>query len=256
MKKEEQMERWLREEAAAHIHGWDFSHIEGRYEEETDRSYRETIERYLKPDMRLLDIDTGGAEFLLSLGHPHDLLAAMESYPPNVELCGKRLAPLGVDFRAGDGAEEPYPFEDGAFDMVINRHGDFNEWKISRVLKPNGLFITEQVGAENDRELVELLLDPAPPLPFAQQYLKIAQNRFEAAGFTTLEAAETFGSIRFWDVGALVWFARVIAWEFPNFSVRGCLDGLCRAQALLDEKGVIEGSTHRFLLVARKTGEA
>ena len=27
---------WLEEEEVAHIHGWDFSHIHGRYEEEMD----------------------------------------------------------------------------------------------------------------------------------------------------------------------------------------------------------------------------
>ena len=52
------------------------------------------------------------------------------------------------------------------FDIVINRHGAFDENEIWRVLKPKGIFITQQVGAENDRELVELLLNEVPPLPF------------------------------------------------------------------------------------------
>ena len=83
------MNSWLQEEEIAYIHGWDFSHIEGRYEEETDFpwNYKKSILQYLKEDMRILDIDTGGGEFLLSLGHPHHLTAAMENYPPNVELC-------------------------------------------------------------------------------------------------------------------------------------------------------------------------
>ena len=29
-------EIWKKEEEAAHIHGWDFSHINGRYEQEND----------------------------------------------------------------------------------------------------------------------------------------------------------------------------------------------------------------------------
>ena len=56
--------------------------------------------------------------------------------------------------------------------MVINRHGDFNPDEIYRVLKPGGLFITQQVGAENDRELVELLCGQTD-LPFPEQYAKI-----------------------------------------------------------------------------------
>ena len=36
MNKHELINIWKTEEHVAHIHGWDFSHIEGRYTEETD----------------------------------------------------------------------------------------------------------------------------------------------------------------------------------------------------------------------------
>lgn len=63
---------WKKEEEIAYIHGWDFSHIYGRYEEEMDLpwDYRKIIKQYLNDDMNILDYDTGGGEFLLSLGHP------------------------------------------------------------------------------------------------------------------------------------------------------------------------------------------
>ena len=243
---------WKAEEKIAHIHGWDFSHIEGRYMEEDDLpwDYREEILRYLKPEMRILDIDTGGGEFLLSLNHPHENTAATENYPPNVDLCRETLLPLGIDFRAADG-KGVLPFEDASFDMVINRHGDFNPSEIYRVLKPDGLFITQQVGAENDRELVELLCGQTD-LPFPDQYLKITMDRFSQTGFEILDGRECFRPIRFYDVGALVWFARIIEWEFPGFSVDRCLDHLVQAQNIQDETGVIKGSIHRFMLLCQK----
>ena len=252
MKTNELIKRWKAEEEIAHIHGWDFSHIEGRYMEEDDLpwDYREEILRYLKPEMRILDIDTGGGEFLLSLNHPNENTAATENYPPNVDLCRETLLPLGIDFRAAEG-KEMLPFEDASFDMVINRHGDFDPCEIHRVLKSGGLFITQQVGAENDRELVELLCGQTD-LPFPDQYLKITMDRFSQTGFEILDGRECFRPIRFYDVGALVWFARIIQWEFPDFSVERNLDRLLQAQKLLDESGVIEGSIHRFLLVSRK----
>ena len=200
--------------------------------------------------MKLLDIDTGGGEFLLSLGHPFEDTAAMENYPPNVALCRQKLPPLGIDFRPGNG-NGPYPFEDGSFDMVIDRHGDFCASEIFRILKPGGLFITQQVGAENDRELVALLCGPTP-LPFPEQTLAITAKKFTEAGFQVLEANGSFRPIRFFDVGALVWFARIISWEFPDFSVDTHMDGLLEAQQILEEQGSIEGRTHRFLLVAKK----
>ena len=246
------MAAWKAEEAMAYIHGWDFSHIEGRYSQQQDFpwDYREIIEEYLRPDRKILDMDTGGGEFLLSLNHPHENTAAMENYPPNVQLCREVLLPLGIDFRPGSG-NGPLPFADGSFHMVLNRHGVFNPLEIHRVLKPGGIFITQQVGAENDRELVKLLCGETP-LPFPEQYLSAVSQKFEASGFTILRSGECFRPIRFFDVGALVWFARIIQWEFPAFSVDTHRDNLFRAQQLLEETGSLDGSVHRFLLVAQK----
>ena len=247
--------QWLEEERIAHIHGWDFSHLDGRYEEEGDLpwDYRDTVMRYLRPDSRLLDLDTGGGEFLLSLGHPHALTAATEAYPPNVALCRETLSPLGIDFREANAAGH-LPFADESFDLVINRHGDFSPAEIARVLKSGGVFVTQQVGAENDRELVEQLLPNPPASPFPRQYLTIARADCEAAGLTVLEGQEAFRPIRFYDVGALVWFAHIIEWEFPGFSVESNREQLYRLQEQLEARGMIEGRIHRFLLAARKEG--
>ena len=252
MNHNELYQHWLEEEKIAHIKGWDFSHIDGKYTEETDLpwDYHQLILHYITPETRLLDIDTGGGEFLLSLGHPCHLLAATENFPPNVQLCRETLPALGVDFRPADGAG-PLPWPDASFDMVINRHGDFNPTEIFRVLKPGGVFITQQVGADNDRDLVEQLL-PGTPAPFCEQRLHLAREKFAAAGFAIEQAGEAFRPIRFFDVGALVWFARIIEWEFPGFTVEKCLDRLFALQEIIDRGGSIDGTTHRFMLVARK----
>ena len=252
MNRDQLVDAWLREEQVAHVHGWDFSHIHGRYDEERDLpwSYEEVLRSYLTPEARLLDVDTGGAEFLLSLDHPHGKTAATEGYPPNVRLCDERLLPLGIDFRETDAAVS-LPFTSGSFDVVANRHGDVNEGEVARVLAPCGVFVTEQVGAENDRELVRMLLGDVP-LPFPGQYLNAATKRLDSCGLEVVDGREAFRPIRFYDVGALVWFAHVIEWEFPGFSVRGCLDQLFACQEILDRDGVIEGTIHRYLVVARK----
>ena len=253
MNQNELIQSWLHEEEIAHIRGWDFSHIDGRHEEAPlPWSYREIIPKYLRPDMRILDMDTGGGEFLLSLHHPYENTAAIEAFPPNAKLCRETLLPLGIDFREA-AADGPLPFADASFDLVLNRHGSFCPAEIFRVLKPGGLFITQQVGADNDRALVEALYDAPPPLSYPEQRLSIIQNRFEESGFLTLDAREAFVPIRFFDVGALVWFARIIEWEFPGFSVQDHLPALLRIQESIDRDDAIEGLTHRILFIARRT---
>ena len=252
MNRNELKELWKQEEQIAHIHGWDFSHLHGRYEEEQDIpwDYDSIVRQYLKKDMKLLDYDTGGGEFLLTLDHPHENTAATEGFPPNVALCRETLTPLGIDLReCSDPAR--LPFEDSSFDIVINRHGDFCPEELFRVLKPGGLFITQQVGGRNDRDLVQMVL-PEMEEPFPDLYLSTQCGAFRRAGFEILRSDEFFGKIRFYDVGAFVWFARIIEWEFPDFSVDRCFDHLLKMQEQIDEKGSVEGTTHRYLIVARK----
>ncbi len=243
---------WKSEESRARIQGWDFSQIDGRYEEEQSLpwDYAAGIRGVLTEDMQLLDYDTGGGEFLLSLGHPYENTAVTEGYPPNVRLCEERLLPLGIDLRECADASH-VPFADGSFDIIINRHGDFDPTELWRLLKPGGYFITQQVGCDNDRELVEAVL-PGTEKPFPHANLKEQRQAFEAAGFTIVRAGEAFRPIVFYDVGAFVWFARVIEWEFPGFTVDRCFDRLLRMQEIIERDGIIGGTVHRYLIVAKK----
>ena len=124
---------WLHEEEIAHIRGWDFSHIRGKYEEERDLpwDYETMVRRYLGPDMRLLDIDTGGGEFLLSLGHPRNRLAATENYPPNVRLCREKLSDvLEVESRS-------------KYNLILRLSEGASQWNILERMKEEGIEIDQ-----------------------------------------------------------------------------------------------------------------
>ena len=241
----------LQEQRQALISGWDFTHLGGRCVElPLPWDYAELARSLLAPTMRLLDLDTGGGEFLRTLAHPAQLTSVTEGYAPNVALLQRTQRAEGVD------VQEVYddaslPFADSTFDLVLCRHGRYNAREIFRVLRPGGCFLTQQVGAENDLELRQLLLTDAS-LPFPEQYLQIALKKFREAGFEIFAAQESFPQIRFLDVGALVWFARVLPWEFPAFSVETCFPALCRAEKILREKGSVAARMHRFLLGARR----
>ena len=162
MKTNELIKRWKAEEEIAHIHGWDFSHIEGRYMEEDDLpwDYREEILRYLKPEMRILDIDTGGGEFLLSLNHPNENTAATENYPPNVDLCQETLLPLGIDFRAADG-KGMLPFEDASFEEYKQLSTSYQLLATS-IFKKNVIYSKMHEAFVNNEEELEEIEEQEP----------------------------------------------------------------------------------------------
>lgn len=198
----------------------------------------------------MMDYDTGGAEFLLSLNHPYEMTFATEGYKPNVELCKERLLTLGVHFKECSDPEK-IPFDDTSFDVMINRHGAFAPKEIHRLLKSDGIFITEQVGSDNDRDLVDMVL-PGTLKPYPHMNLAEQRVNFEKAGFHILRAEEVFRPIVFYDIGAFVWFVHVIEWEFPNISVDKCFEKLLKMQDIIEQCGRIEGTIHRYLIVAKK----
>ena len=143
------------------------------------------------------------------------------------------------------------PFEDESFDLIINRHGSFDAGELLCILKKGGFFLTQQVGALNDRELVEFLL-PEAPIPFPENDLAQQSELLRNTGFTMIEQDEAFRPISFSDTGALIWFAKVIPWEFAGFSVEKCFERLLAAERVIAEKGRIEGRIHRFYIAAQK----
>lgn len=153
---------WLTEENRS-FQGWDFSSIQGRsHEEALPWSYRDLVLENKKDQDILLDMGTGGGEFLLTLNHPFENTYITEAYEPNYQLCLKTLAPKGIHVHkvSEDGI---LPFESNLFDMTINRHEDFNLKEVHRVLKPGGIFITQQVGHEDILSLSRLVLNQHIP---------------------------------------------------------------------------------------------
>jgi hypothetical protein len=90
-------DRLVAEAEAQAFSGWDFSYLNGRMEVgQVSWDYRASVMRAIPCATALLDMGTGGGEFLASLTPlPRDTCAT-EAYPPNVPVTRQRLEPLGV----------------------------------------------------------------------------------------------------------------------------------------------------------------
>lgn len=251
MNREVLLNQW-REEERRGMYGWDFSHLENRYEvSPLPWDYRERVREFLRPGVRLLDMGTGGGELLLTLRHPYELTSVTEGWAPNVELCRKRLEPLGITVREYDSERgEPMPFDDDSFDLVLNRHESYDLTEVRRVLKKNGFFLTQQVGGENNLPLIQQLCSGFPG-NYVGFNLENELPKFRNAGFRVMRSDQAYLEGRFLDVGALVFQASVTPWEFPGFSVDNCQEVLFRFQDMVEKQGFVPTLEHRFLIVAK-----
>ena len=64
---------------------------------------------------------------------------------------------------------------------------------------------------------------------------------------------ECFPELKFFDVGAIVFWAKIIEWSFPGFSVERNFQKLCALQEELDQHGFISSLQHRFIIVAQNS---
>ena len=248
-------EEWLAEEKAF-FQGWDFSrHSENWKESPLTWDYVKTVQDYLKSEDLLLDMGTGGGEVLLTINHPYNLTYVTEAYPPNVELCQKTLAPLGIHVhQVYGGYNENLPFDDEMFDIVINRHESFDMKEIYRILKPDGFFITQQVGGGNNFKLREILM-PDSEMPFAYHTLQHNADIIEKNCFEIIQKDECFPMVRIFDVKAVVFYAKICMWEWVGFSVEHYFSQLLDLHKRIESNGFFENISHRFIIIAQKINE-
>lgn len=251
MKPSDLKEYLLNEEIHA-FKGWDFSYLNGRWEsEQLPWDYKEILLSYINKNLTLLDMGTGGGEFLLGLNHPYIKTSVTEGYQPNILLCKSKLEPLGIKVYPIKDDDLLTSIPDNSFDIVINRHESYNESEVKRVLKDNGIFITQQVGAYNNKDLA-LFFDDNHSDQFPKMTLEQSINRLDNEGFEIILKNEFYPELKFYDLGAVAFFAKIIEWEFLNFSVENTFDKFLILQKELLDKGYIKSTEHRFIVVAKK----
>lgn len=202
------------------VAGWNFNHLRDRMtEDEPPWDFDAICRHALERADHVLDMGTGGGEQLLSFGDvlPTDTVAT-EGWPPNVPVAREALAKHGIpvemyDPESADAAERRMPFDDGRFDLVVNRHEAFVAEEIARVLVPGGLFVTQQVAGDDAHELHELFGGEASyPAHLYDELL----DQVRSAGLDVSEAGEWTGVYRFQDVTALVAYLNLVPWDAPD----------------------------------------
>jgi SAM-dependent methyltransferase len=218
----------LEEAARTPFRGWDFSWLGGRLVVEPPPwSFEDIVEDAASTAESMLDMGTGGGEWLSSLRHRPGRRFATESWAPNTPIAAAQLRPLDIAVVQDEGAvnnvqQRPgktrgrLAFRGGAFDLVVSRHEAFVAAEVHRVLRSGGTFVTQQASS-GSRQFHELLgLEP----PTVEEFgLELAAEQVEATGFLVRQAQVGIATTVFADIGALAWYLAAVPWAVPAFSI-------------------------------------
>jgi len=232
--------------------GWDFSYLT-----ETGRmgsqllswSYGSMAIALIRQAESMLDMGTGGGELLSLLNPLPERVVATEGYAPNVSIARQRLEPLGVKVVQIE-EDENLPFEDNQFNLILNKHESFSSEEVRRIIRQDGIFLTQQSGGQDCREINEMLGVPLNE-EFSHWNLETAIEEVTASGFEVLIGREEFPIQRFYDIGSLVFYLKAIPWQVPDFHTEKYMDKLYDIHQVFQDNGFFDVTQHRFIMKAR-----
>jgi SAM-dependent methyltransferase len=241
---------YLTSEYNAPFSGWDFSYInERRIEDKLSWDYRNILENNFIGKENLLDMGTGGGEFLCSLSNLPKNVCATESYEPNIPIAEKRLKEKGFLLKPIK-TDSEILFDNEYFDIVINRHESYEIKELKRILKKGGLFITQQVGGLNGIDIN--MVFETKTMDHVEWCLVKNIEMFRDAGMEIIESEEYIGKMKFKDIGAIVYYLKCVPWQVNDFSLDKYYKKLEIMNEIIEKKGYINFVLHRFYMIIKK----
>jgi ubiquinone/menaquinone biosynthesis C-methylase UbiE len=238
----------LAAQRAGNLTGWDFSSVRD-WRATTPWDYEHVVAAYAETRMQALDVGTGGGEVIARLGKVLGRVVAVDHKLPMAMTAQARLSG-SADVVVADG--RALPFVDATFDIVLDRHAPVFMPEFARVLRPGGLFITQQVGGRNMQSIFDAFGWGSNAKQWGQaQTFGAIKSAARASGLKTLRAEEYEVEYALADIESLVFILTYVPFPEP-------FDPVCHVAGVnrllaesADEQG-IKTTEHRVLLVARK----
>jgi SAM-dependent methyltransferase len=255
MSTSERFEQLLEEGNSEPTGGWDFSWFDGRATEARPSwGYSHALRGRIANTNAVFDIQTGGgerfAEVLSQIDAVPERIVASESWSPNVAIAQHNLERYGTSIvEIPDDADLPFP--DNTFNLICSRHPTITLWKqIARVLQPEGTYFSQQVGVGTNSELTNFVMGPQPTSDVRSTQRAVASAT--SAGLDIIDLREESLPIRFFDIGAVVYFLRKVIWTVPDFSVDAYRTRLLEMHEHIERTGSFQSHSTRFLIEAKR----
>jgi hypothetical protein len=237
-----------RKEQNAPLEGWDLSRAGNRIRfGPVPWDYRALARDLLDGSRQMLDMGTGGGEFLERLAPLPAFSVATELIPERAQIARKRLSPYGVTVVVVD-QTAGMPFGREVFDLILCHNSAFVAKSVHPLIAAGGAFFTQQVGRENLRDLLREFSMAEGNKDW--QSPDEAAIALEAAGFSDVVIETARPHIEFKDVGAMLYFLNGILPGRIDVCVH--YDALLRLHTKVENGEVLRFPLSRYLVKARK----
>ncbi len=236
----------------APLGGWDFGWLDGRAVEDrpTWRYFDRAAERAAAVST-LLEVQAGVGAMIGRLPSLPVLSVATEGFPPSVAIAGPRLRERGVHLVVTSQEHHALPFAGDRFELVLSRHPVEVWWQeIARVLRPGATYLAQHVGPHSLRSLSELFVGPLPDT--SRRAPDIERRAAERAGLVVRTMRVERPRTAFHDIGAVVYFLRLVPWIVPGFTVSRHREALRQLHRRIERDGAFETAASRTLVEATK----
>lgn len=235
------------------VDSWDFGWLDGRATEQRPSwRYFDLVAHRAGLVSNVLELQAGTGSMIGRLPLLPPLAVATEGFPASIVGAVPRLRARRVHLVVTSQTRVGLPITSDIFELVISRHPVDVWWtEIARVLRPRGVYFAQHVGPHTLRDLSEFLMGP---LPEGSRRDPSAERRAaQDAGLEVLDLRVERTPVVFNDIGAVVYFLRLVPWIVPGFTVPAYRERLRALNDLIERDGLFQTTSSRTLFEAVKS---
>jgi len=244
----------MRYRKPAKLRGWDFSQVRA-VEEGPKIDYSRVVESHLGRSKLLLDVGTGGGERLEAFARKVREAIGIDIDRKMVKTAAENLSKSGsqnVNLILCD--SEKIPIAGVHIDLVIDRHAPFNAKEVSRILKPGGAFITQQVLEGDKRNFKEIFKRGQSYREKSGTLKQRLLKELQESGIHIVEE-RTVNTTEYYESMGDVIFLLANTPIIPNFDFEKEQDKLEEIENQFKTHKGIKTNSERFLIVGTKSVE-
>lgn len=239
-------------DAVGKVNGWEFSQLRVLADRAEWEFNNEVLKRSKITDS-LLDIGTGGGENLLKIAPSVKLAIGIDLSNEMIGSAIEKLERSGQkNIRFEQMSSEDLQFPESSFNIVTSRHAPFNSIEVARMLKKDGVFLTQQV-SEGDKMNIKKTFGRGQSFTEKDGTLKEKyRQELKNAGFSKIQTYD-YNILEYYERPEDLLFLLQHTPIIPNFGQEN--KDLKIWKAFIENNQTVKGictNSKRFLIVAVK----